>query len=243
MIVAAHQPAYLPWLGYLDKVAQADVFVIMDDLQFEAGNFQHRNKLKLNHGPAWVTVPLERGPQHERICDKRIANGGSPREHWARRTWLTIETHYRKSPHFARYRDELADVYARPWRALADLDGHLFDLARRWLGVTRPVLRASSLELVGAKTERIIDLCRKVGARAYLSGRGGSVDYLDVDALRAAGIAVVWQRFTHPVYPQRYPELGFASHLGFLDLILNCGPDAAAILAAGGAAPAAEVAR
>jgi len=235
MIVAAHQPSYLPWLGYLDKVAKADLFVVMDDLQFEAGNFQHRNKLKLNHGPAWLTVPLVRGPQHERICDKRIAPASSPRDDWQRRTWLTIETHYRKAPHFARYRDELAEVYARPWTSLADLDGHLFSLARRWLGITRPVLRASSLELAGARTDRIIDLCHKVGAKMYLSGRGGSVDYLDVEALRRAGITVVWQAFTHPVYPQRYPELGFCSHLGFLDLLLNCGPDSAAILAGAGA--------
>ena len=240
MIVAAHQPAYLPWLGYLDKVAKADLFVVMDDLQFEAGNFQNRNRVKLNHGPAWLTVPLERGPQDQRICDKRIANGGSPREHWQRRTWLTLETHYRKSPHFARYKDELADVYARPWQALIDLDAHLFDLARRWLGITRPVLRASSLELVGTKTDRIIDLCAKVGAKIYLSGRGGSTTYLDVAALRAAGVTVIWQHFDHPVYPQRYPEQGFASHLGFIDLVLNCGPDSAAILAGAGAATARE---
>ena len=98
MIVAAHQPSYLPWLGYLDKVAKADVFVVMDDLQFEAGNFQNRNRCKLNSGTAWLTVPLERGAQTDRICDKRIANGGSPREHWQRRTWLTLTTHYGRSP-------------------------------------------------------------------------------------------------------------------------------------------------
>ena len=71
MIVAAHQPAYLPWLGYLDKLAKADMFVVMDDLQYEAQNFQNRNRLKLNHGPAWITVPLERGAQTDRVIDKR----------------------------------------------------------------------------------------------------------------------------------------------------------------------------
>lgn len=235
MIVAAHQPSYLPWLGYLDKAAKADLFVVMDDLQFEAGNFQHRNRIKLNSGVAWLTVPLERGPQRERILDKRIANGGSPREHWQRRTWLTLTTHYGRSPHFARYRDELEELYTRPWTRLVDLDARVFDFARRAFAITRPVLHASSLDLVGAKTERIIDLCRKVGARAYLSGRGGSTDYLDVDALRRAGISVVWQQFAHPVYPQRYPAQGFVPNLAFLDLLFNCGPDSASILAAAAA--------
>ena len=63
MIVAAHQPAFLPWLGYLDKLAKSDLFVVMDDLQFEQANFQNRNRLKLAAGPQWMTVPLVRGSQ------------------------------------------------------------------------------------------------------------------------------------------------------------------------------------
>ena len=236
MILAAHQPSYLPWLGYLDKMAKADVFVVMDDLQYEEQNFQNRNRVKLADGPAWLTVPLVRGTQADRICDKRIQNGGSPKEHWARRTWRTIEIHYGKAPAFARYRDELADLWARPWERLVDLDLHVLELARRWFGIGVPVLHSSSLELVGQKTERIIDMCRKVGARVYLSGRGGSTGYLDVELLRAAGITVMWQAFTHPVYPQRYSGLGFVPNLAFLDLLLNCGPESRSILQHGGMA-------
>ena len=64
MMVAAHQPAYLPWLGYLAKIAAADLFVVMDDLQYEAQNFQNRNRIKTGTGPAWITVPVERGSLH-----------------------------------------------------------------------------------------------------------------------------------------------------------------------------------
>lgn len=236
MIVAAHQPSYLPWLGYLDKMAKADVFVVMDDLQYEAQNFQNRQRIKVNNGTTWLTVPLERGSQGDRICDKRIADGGSPREHWQRRTWLTLRTHYGKAPHWERYAGELEEVYTRRWTRLVDLDLHLLDLARRWLGITGPVLQSSSLALEGQRTERIIDLCRKVGARVYLSGRGGSTDYLDVEALRRAGIAVMWQCFAHPTYPQRYPQLGFVPNLGFLDLLFNQGPASRQLLL-GGAVP------
>ena len=224
MIVAAHQPSYLPWLGYLDKLAKADVFVVMDDLQYEAQNFQNRQRVKLNSGAAWLTVPLERGAQTDLICDKRIANGGSPKQHWQRCQWQTLRTHYGKTPYWHHYAAELEEVYTRPWARLVDLDLHVLDLARRWFGITGPVLKSSSLGLTGQKTDRIIDLCRKVGARAYLSGRGGSTDYLDVEALRRAGIAVIWQQFTHPAYPQRYPQLGFVPNLAFLDLLFNVGP-------------------
>jgi hypothetical protein len=230
MIVAAHQPSFLPWLGYLDKIARADLFVVMDDLQYEAQNYQNRNRIKLNNGIGWLTVPLERGHQSDRICDKRIQNGGNPKQHWQRRIWNTLVIHYRRATYFAQYAGELEEVFLRPWTRLLDLDLHILDLARRWLSITTPVVLASSLELSGEKTDRILDLCRKVGARSYLSGTGGSTDYLDVDGLGRAGVAVAWQSFEHPVYPQRYAELGFVPNLCFLDLLFNCGPDSHRVL-------------
>jgi hypothetical protein len=104
VIVAAHQPHYFPWLGYVHKMAQADLFIVMDDLQYEKDNFQNRNRIKVNNSSAWITVPLERGSQSDRICDKLIRNDGvSAKEHWQRRTWTTLQIHYGKAPYFKLY--------------------------------------------------------------------------------------------------------------------------------------------
>jgi hypothetical protein len=202
----------------------------MDDLQYEAQNFQNRQRIKLRSGAQWLTVPLERGTQADRICDKRIDNSGSSRQHWQHRTWRTIEINYRRAPFFARYAGELHHIYSRPWESLLELDMHVLDLARRWLDIRVPIVRASSLGLSGHKTDRLIDLCTKVGARAYLSGGGGSTGYLDVESMGRAGVGVIWQHFDHPRYPQRYADVGFCSHLGFIDLLLNCGPASREIL-------------
>ncbi len=230
MIVAAHQPHYIPWLGYLDKLAKADVFVVMDDLQYEAQNFQNRQRLRLPDRAAWLTVPLEHGAQTEPICAKRIDNSGSGKQHWQRRHWLTVETNYRRAAHFERYADELHAIYTRPWTSLLELDLHILELAKRWFGITTPIVLSSTLDLQGAKTERLIDMCHKLGARAYLSGRGGSPGYLDTELIGRAGVGVIWQWFSPPVHPQRYPERGFDSHLGFFDLLLNCGEHSADLL-------------
>jgi hypothetical protein len=230
MILAAHQPHYLPWLGYLDKLAKADLFVVMDDLQYEAQNYQNRQRMKLADGTAWLTVPLVHAGQGDRICDKRIDNTGGARHHWQRRTWRTLEVHYGRARWFARYRDELHAVYSQPWISLVELDMKMLELARNWLAIRTPIVRASSLGLAGAKTDRLIDLCKKVGARAYLTGSGGSAGYLDAERMGRAGIGVIWQHFAHPVYPQRYSGAGFISHLGFLDLVLNCGPGSRDVL-------------
>jgi hypothetical protein len=230
MIVAAHQPHYMPWLGYLDKMAKADLFVIMDDLQYEAQNFQNRQRLKLQGGSAWLTVPLERGTQQDRVCDKRIDNSGSAKQHWQRRSWLTIENNYRRAPYFERYAPALRDVYTRPWESLLALDLHMLELARTWFGITTPMIRASQLGLVGAKTDRLIAMCKAVGARCYLSGGGGSTDYLDSEQMGRAGVGLIWQHFLHPTYAQRYAGAGFTSHLGCLDLLFNCGDASREIL-------------
>jgi hypothetical protein len=235
VIIAAHQPHFLPWLGYLDKLAHADVFVVMDDLQYEAQNFQNRQKLKLADGPHWLTVPLAKHGQHARICDLRIDNAGKGgRHHWQHRIWRTLEVHYGRAAHFDRYAPALEDIFVRRWTHLLELNLFMLEQARNWLGIKVPIVRASSLELRGAKTARIIDFCTKLGAGVYLTGRGGSTGYLDTGALAAAGVTPLWQRFRHPQYPQRYGA--FVSHLGFLDLLLNCGPDAATILASAGCA-------
>ena len=230
MIVAAHQPLYLPWLGFFDKMAKADLFVLMDDLQYEPQNFQNRNRVRLADGPAWVVVPIERGPQSDRVIDKRIDNSAVGREHWQWRTWRTLEVNYSRSHYWNRYAYALHAVYHSPWERLADLNLALIDLARDWLRIETPMLRSSQLGLVGTKTDRIIDLCKRVDARAYLAGNGGSRRYLDDEKLGRAGLGLIWQVFEHPVYPQRYAERGFDSHLAFLDLVLNCGPAAREVL-------------
>ena len=232
MIVAAHQPHLMPWLGYLDKCAKADCFVLMDDVQYEEQNYQNRQKIKLPDGPHWIIIPLIRGSHHDRIIDKRIENTGKGRRHhWQHRTWKTFECHYKRAPYFSQYAAELEDIFRKTqWDFLIDLQLRLFDLARSALGIQTQIVRASTLNPVGLKTDRLLDIFMKLGAKIYLSGEGGSTDYLEVDKLAASGVSVMWQRFTHPTYPQCYPARGFVSHLGFLDLVLNCGPESAAML-------------
>ena len=160
----------------------------------------------------------------------KCQNGGSAREHWQRKTWETLKINYGKAPSFAAYAPAIEALYARRFDRLLDLQLEVLTHVRGWFGITQPLVHSSSLALVGSKTDRIIDMCKKLGARTYLSGRGGSTGYLDVEALARAGIAVAWQDFHHPSYPQRYPGQGFVSHLAFLDLVLNCGPDSRAVL-------------
>lgn len=230
MLLVGHQPNYLPYLGFFHKLLRADRFVIVDNVQFvKRGRFGwiHRNRILTNAGPQWLTVPvLTKGKFDQTIRETRVDR----KLPWARKHWKAIEIHYGKTPHFARYAPPFAAVYTggREWDSLAELNEVLIRALLTAFGIDVPVARASDLGVSGKATDYVIDLCRKTGADAYLSGVHGR-DYLDVPRFAEAGIGLRFQEFAHPRYPQAYPG-PFTPNLAALDLLFNCGPESRAIL-------------
>ena len=95
------------------------------------------------------------------------------------------------------------------------------------MGIETPLLRSSEMKLSGEKTERLVSICRELGATHYLSGESGS-DYISQEDFSNPGIELEYQNYEHPVYPQRYP--GFVPHLSTIDLLFNCGEQSLSIL-------------
>lgn len=219
MMVAIHQPQYLPWLGYFNKIKQADIFCFLDTVQFKKNEWQNRNRIKTAQGWQWLTVPVRfRFP--DPINAVRIQN----RQNWRHKHLQALMTNYRKTPFFDAYFSLFRDIYDREWRSLAELNIMLIEQLTDALGVPRPLfLRASSLAGISDHpTDRLIDICQSVSADTYLSGPAGA-DYMDVDRFRGRGVSVIFQDFAHPVYPQRFGE--FISHLSAVDLLFNRGPE------------------
>lgn len=219
------QPGYLPWLGFFDQVARADVFVHYDDVQFDTHGWRNRNRIKAPGGvPHWLTVPVRhRGLDRPRIVDVEI----DARRPWARKHVGTIRQFYAGAPYLTRYLPELEELLERRWERLVDLDLATTDLLCRWLGLARTMLRSSALAVRGERSERLLALCRRLGARRYLSGSAAR-QYLDVALFGRRGIEVAWQDYAHPEYPQRHG--GFVPSLSVIDLILNCGDESLGIL-------------
>ncbi len=236
MIVAAHQPNFLPWLGFFDKLRRADVFVIVDHVQFERQNYQNRALIKTDDGPRWLTVPVEQRSREETILDKRLCAGQEGRNDWRRRARRALEQSYARAPHFRLLAGPFLETLAQPGESLVELNVRLIRLVMDALGIKTRLLRSSALGVTGAKSEMVLNLCRAVGADAYLAGEGGSRGYLDEAAFARAGVRVAWQGFSHPTYPQEPSRAPFAPGLSALDLLFNCGPESARILEAGGPA-------
>ncbi|HYD58700.1 MAG TPA: WbqC family protein [Burkholderiales bacterium] len=229
MIVTIHQPLLFPWLGYLDRMARADLFVVLDHVQFERGNYQNRARYLHEGEPRWLTVPVHQRSQKERILDKEVDHGAAGKTPWGPAAFNTLRQAYRDAPFFHAYAEPVEAILKARWTRLADLTLASMRLAREAFRIDTPMIRSSELAVHGAKSDLVLAICKAVGASKFLGGMGGSRRYLDAAAFERAGIAVEWQEFAHPVYSQRGAK-AFVPGLSSLDLLFNCGPLAREIL-------------
>lgn len=218
------QPGYLPWLGFFDQMRRSDIFVIYDDVRFDKHGWRNRNRIKSPTGPHWLTVPVI-VTSGQRIYEIEVDN----RQPWARKHLGTIKQFYAKAPYLKHYLPELEELLAgRRWEQLVDLDIAVIELLCGWLNVEPQWLRSSELGIMGEQSQRLLNLCLHFGARRYLSGDAAQT-YLDIELFAKHGIEVEWQNYQHPVYTQQHGE--FLPFLSALDLLLNCGPESASIIA------------
>jgi hypothetical protein len=222
-VIAIHQPQFLPWLGYLDKLRRCHTFCLLDTVQYKKNEFQNRNRIKTAQGWQWLTVPVTyRYPQ--RINEV----GVNQTVDWRRQHLQALKTHYRKTLFFRTYIDDFEELYAQPFNNLVETNVASIRLLMRLLEIDCDLVLASSLAVAtDHPTGRLAEICRILGGGAYLSGKDGA-RYMDLDLFRAQGIQVVFQHFNHPVYPQPYGA--FEPNLSALDLLFNCGPDSLFIL-------------
>ncbi len=218
MIASGHQPNYLPWLGFFDKMVQCDVFIIEDNVQFELQGFQNRNKVKTPHGAMWLTLPIEHVGKPMLINEVKIANKAEP--DWAKRHWLTLKYNYAKAPFWEEFSGFFEETYSQEWTLLIDLNMYFIKGLMRFFKIEKPLVMSSSLSVSGRGSDLVLAQCKALGADVHLAGIGGK-DYLNLERFEEEGIRVVFQDFQHPVYPQLYGE--FIPNLSAVDYLFCTG--------------------
>ena len=215
MIIAIHQPQYLPWIGYFDKIDRSDVFVLLDNVQYKKNEWQNRNRLKTSQGWQWITIPvLYKYP--EKINEVKINNTVD----WRKKHLNALIYNYSKSPFFEKYQRFFEETFSRSWEFLVEINIHIIQYLINALGINKKIVLASSLQLREGPTDRLIDICKHVQADTYLSGKDGA-KYMDLDAFAQAKIQVIFQDFHHPIYPQLYEK--FEPYMSIVDLLFNQG--------------------
>jgi hypothetical protein len=206
----------MPWLGYLDKMDRCDVFVFLDNVQYKKNEYQNRNRIKTAHGWQWLTVPTHyKFPQ--KINEVPVDNSAN----WRTKHHHALLTNYGKSPFYKKYIEYFIELYQQDWHLLSDFNMASVILLRDLLGIQTKTIIASEMDGVrDDPSQRLVDLCMRLGADTYLAGTDG-IRYMDVDVFRDAGIKVTFQEFHHPVYTQMFHQ--FEPCMSAIDLIFNCG--------------------
>ena len=225
MIVAIHQLHYLPWLRYVHKMASCDAFVALDDIQFNKNGWQNRNKIKGPGGWQFLTVPV-RHKMGQRLDEVKIDNT-TP---WARRHWQSLATCYGKAPFFRDYAAEFSTMYQKQLDNLNDLNFALLSGLARKMDLKAPLIRSSTLGIKTEATQRLVDICKALGAKAYLTGEFAAAQYLEPELFRQTGIDLLFQKYECPVYTQQFSRAGFIPDMSIVDLLFNHGPESLKIL-------------
>ena len=229
--IAIVQSNYIPWIGYFDLIRRVDEFVLFDDVQFTKRDWRNRNLIKTPDGLRWLTIPVvTKGRYTQRICDVEISD-----ENWARRHWLAIAGAYGRAPGFA---DAVAAL--EPFFLGLQTEPRLSGVNRALLTALCPLLGLATplrwsmdygghqVDGRGAKTERLVAICRAADATHYLSGPAARA-YLDEASFAAAGITVEWMDYSH-YRPYRQLHGPFERGVSVIDVLAHLGRDAAAYL-------------
>ncbi len=219
MILSAHQIHFMPGLRYFSKMKNSDIFVFLDDVQYEKREFQNRNKIKTLHGFQYLTVPvITKGRFNQLIKDVEINNTYD----WKKEHIKAIETNYSKAKYFKDYFSEILEIYNNNYQKLIEISLKTIDFFKKHFQIKTPFVFSSTLNIDKKSTERLVEICKKLNCDVYLSGVGAK-SYLDEGKFKEAGIKIVWQNFEIKEYPQLYGQ--FIPDLSSVDLILNCGKE------------------
>ncbi|MFQ5823851.1 MAG: WbqC family protein [bacterium] len=217
MILAAEYPNYLPLVSFFYKMAQAEIFVLVDDFQFTKHNYINRTKIKTARGVQWLTVPvLTKGRKGQLIQQVQI----NVFQDWRRKHWKTLMVNYTYAAYFDKYSDFFESVFNKSWSYLLDLNLKIIEYIKNELHVPAKIYLGSELNIKGKGNQRLINLLEKLNCRTYLSFLDGK-RYLDTQIFEKNGFEVEFISSKPILYHQQFGN--FISNLSIVDLLFNEG--------------------
>lgn len=219
---AIHQPNFFPWLGYFDKIARADIFILLDDAQYQktGGTWTNRVQIRAGDRALWLTAPVDRSYSGTKAINEIQF---SPREaEWREKALKTIQQNYSKTKYYGEIAPELELLLAYETDSLCSYNVNAILGICKLLRLPTSKLRVSSdLNVKETATERLVALSKTVGANTYMCG-GGADGYQQDPQFEAAGLRLEYQNFKHPVYAQHRGGV-FVPGLSIIDSLMNCG--------------------
>jgi hypothetical protein len=212
------QSNYIPWKGYFDNIAQCDVFVVFDDMQYTRRDWRNRNYIKTPQGLKWLTIPvMVKGKYLQRINETLISD-----KNWNYNHWRQIKQYYFKAPYFNEFSPWIEELYIKAtFSTLSELNVHFLKHVCKFLNIKTEFIDSRKFNLLEGKTERLLDICKEFGATDYYTGPSAK-NYIEESLFKTQGIQIHYFDYSNYVeYPQLFPP--FEHKVCIWDLIFNVG--------------------
>lgn len=220
MIIAVHQPNYLPYLGFFDKMKNADIFVIYDTAQFSKEDYHHRNRIRIFNGWKWLTVPVEK--KRISINQIKVVDQLSCKEEnkWNSTHFRVIHDNYKNAPFYEDYMNDFHAIYEKNYSLLCELNMDFILFLKEAFDIDTEIIYTSDLGHLSSSSQGLVEIVQNLDGDTYLSGQGGK-NYLDLSLFEDVGIKVDFQDYVHPIYNQCYED--FVPYMSAIDALFNTG--------------------
>jgi len=214
LIVFIHQPDFLPWIGFFEKLKVSDVYVVLDDVQFIRRGWINRDKIIINNNPGWLTVPVKsKGNYKEIIKNIKIDHDIN----WVEDFVKIFVHNYNKFPHYKTHVPNICNILKKKQKYLIDLNLELIEYVTNYFKIKKEMIFSSSLNLSKLKDEKIIEILKKLNATEYVTGMG-SKNYLDENVFKKENIKL---NFYDNSTQKENSKFNFREDLSIFDLMLR----------------------
>ena len=212
MKVAIHQSQYHPWINYYIKIAKADIFIFLDEVQFQKNGLQNRNKIKTLSGEKWITIPVKQS------MSQKISEVESQGILWKKKHYNSITQNYKNSVLI--FNDLYGKMYQNNVTNLSNINRNIIESTCKYFGIDTEIISQSELKTEGKKSDLIIDICKKLKCDTYISGPG-AISYLEKENFKRNNIDIIVHENITLKYDQNHRDIGFIPNLSSLDFILS----------------------
>lgn len=223
--VAIMQPTYLPWAGYFGLMMASDIFIFLDNVQFQKRGWQQRNQIKTLKGNLFLTVPVKTKNRYNQFVNEVEVDNSTD---FKKNHFKSIEFNYNKTDFFKQYELELKEIYNKKYDRLVTLNYDLIYWIKEKLNIKTKLIKSSDFEKQGNKDELIANLVEKVNSKNYLFTEGSKDYILDSKIFQYKKIKLTKFNFNIEAYKQQYEN--FLPHMSIIDLLFNLGEKSQAYL-------------
>lgn len=217
MRTTIHQPNYLPYSGFFNKLKDVELFIIFDKSKFTKNDFHQRNKIRVPEGWRYLTIPISREFHDMPMNEVEFIDDKFKKRHID-----IIHQYYHKAPFYACYEEEFKKLYGNPTNKLSEFNISIINYLIKVIGIEIEIKISSKMDVdFSLKGNDInLELLKATKSNYYLSGIMGK-NYIDMGRFKEAGIKVEFQNFTQREYPQLYTR--FIPNMSVIDLLFNIG--------------------